>query len=134
MPISRPRRPWRLRCVLIGPIECNRGGVLGQPGRRYGIDSEGIEGDRTEHRVEIGRKQRIKDVPQAVIIEGGPRSSRLQQRHHATLFEPSPYLIEGVMPIQNSKNQGFDPATTREFMRRMRGNETVNDRGNLQAS
>jgi hypothetical protein len=134
MPISRPRRPWRLRCVLIGPIEGNRGGVLVQPGRRYGIDSEGIEGDRTEHRVEIGRKQRIKDVPQAVIIEGGPRSSRLQQRHHATLFEPSPYLIEGVMPIQNSKNQGFDPATTREFMRRMRGNETVNDRGNLQAS
>ena len=67
-------------------------------------------------------------------MEGGPRESRLQQRHHAPFFEPSPDLIEGVMPIQNSQNQSFDPAPTRKGMRRMRGNEMVNDRGNLQAS
>jgi hypothetical protein len=72
-------------------------------------------------------------MPQAIIIEGGPRESRLQQRYHATLFEPSPYLVKGMMPIQNREYQGFDPVTTREPMRRVRRDETVNDRGDLQA-
>ena len=34
-----------------------------QPGRWDGIDLQGVEGDRTQHRVEIGRKQRIKVCP-----------------------------------------------------------------------
>ena len=51
-----------------------------QPGRRNGIDLQCLERDRAEHLVEIGRKQRIEDVSQAVIIERGARESRLQQR------------------------------------------------------
>jgi hypothetical protein len=133
MPIGRPRSAWGLRFVRIGPIEGNRGGVLMQPGRRDGIDLQGFEGDRTKHRVEIGRKQRIENVPQAVIIERGTREPRLQQRHHPTLFEPFSHLIESMMPIQNREHQGFNPTTTREPMRGVRGNETVNDRGDLQA-
>ena len=92
MPVGRPRSPRRLRFVLIGPIECNRGGVLMQPRCRDGIDLQGFEGHRTKHRVEIGRKQRIEDVPQPVIIECGTCEPWLQQRHHPTLFEPSPDL------------------------------------------
>jgi hypothetical protein len=133
MPVGRPRSPRRLRFVLIGPIEYNRRRVLMQPRRRDGIDVQGFEGNRTQHRVEIGRTQRIEDMPQAVIMEGGTRESRLQQRYHATLFEPSPDLGEGMMPIQNREHQGFDPATTREPMCRVRGDKTVNDRGDLQA-
>src|SRR5262245_53418241 len=37
MPVGRPRSPQRLRVVLIGPIEGNRGGVLMQPRYRDGI-------------------------------------------------------------------------------------------------
>jgi hypothetical protein len=133
MPIGRPRSAWGLRFVLIGPIEGNRSGVLMQPGYRDGVDLQGFEGDRTKHRVEIGRKQRIENVPQAVIIKRGTREPRLQQRHHPTLFEPFSHLIEDMMPIQNREHQGFNPTTTREPMRGVRGNETVNDCGDLQA-
>jgi len=132
MPISRRRSAWGLRCVLIGPIEGNRR-VLRQPGHRDGIDLQGFEGDRPTHRIEISRKQRIENVPQAVIIKCGTREPRLQQRHHPTLFEPFSHLIEGMMPIQNREHQGFNPTTTREPMRGVRGNETVNDCGDLQA-
>jgi hypothetical protein len=133
MPIGRPRSAWSLRFVLLGPIEGNRGGVLRQPGRRDGIALQGFEGDRTTHRVEIGRKQRIEHVPQAVIMERGTREPRLQQRHHPPLFEPFSHLIEGMMPFQNREPQGFNPTTTREPMRGVRGNETVKNRGDLQA-
>jgi hypothetical protein len=112
MPVGRPRSPRRLRFVLIGPIQGNRGGILMEPGCGDGVDLQRFEGDRTKHRVEIGGKQGIEDMSQAVIIEGGTREPRLQQRHHATLFEPSPDLVEGMMPIQNRKHQGFDPTPT----------------------
>ena len=71
MPVGRPRRPRRLRFVLIGPIQGDRRRVLMQPGRGNRIDLQRFESDRTKDRVEIGRKQRIEDVPQAVIIERG---------------------------------------------------------------
>jgi hypothetical protein len=133
MPVGRPRRPRHVRFVLIGPIEGNRSGILMQPGRRKGIDLQGFEGDRTKHRVEIGRKQRIEDMSQAGIMERGTRESRLQQRHHATLFEPSPYLVEGMMPIQNREHQGFDPTPTGEPMRRVGRDEAVDHGRHLQA-
>jgi hypothetical protein len=63
MPVGRPRCPRRLRFVLIDPIEGYRRGILLQPGCRDGIDLQGVEGERTQHRVEIGRKQRIEDMP-----------------------------------------------------------------------
>jgi hypothetical protein len=78
MPVGRPRRPRRLRFVLIGPIEGNRGGILMQPGRREGIDLQGFARDRTKYRVERSRNQRIEDMPSAVIIEGGMRSLWVQ--------------------------------------------------------
>jgi hypothetical protein len=71
MPVGRPRSSRHLRFVLIGPIEGNRGGVLMQPRCRDGIDLQGFEGHCTKHGVEIGRKQRIEDVPHPVIIECG---------------------------------------------------------------
>ena len=37
------------------------------------------------------------------------------------------------MPIQNREHQGCDPTPTREPMRRVRGDETVNHRGDFQA-
>jgi hypothetical protein len=132
-PRGWPRRPQCLRFVLIGPIPGNRGGVLRQPGRRDGIHRQGVEGDRTKHRVEMGRTQRIAEVPHTVIVAGRTREARLQQRDPPPLFEPSPDLIKGLMPIQNREHQGVDPTPTRERRRRVRGEETVNDRGHFQA-
>jgi hypothetical protein len=63
MPVGRSRRPRRLRIVRLGPLECNRGGVLRPPGRREGIDRQGSQGDCAQDPVEIGRKQRIQDMP-----------------------------------------------------------------------
>ena len=36
------------------------------------------------------------------------------------------------MPVQNREHQGFDATPIREPLRRGRGEETVNDRGDLQ--
>src|SRR5262249_55415120 len=67
--ISRAGRRWDLRGILIGAIEHNSRSVLMEPGRRNGIDLQRFESDRVKHRVEIGGKQRIEDVPQAVVME-----------------------------------------------------------------
>jgi len=69
MPVGRPRSSRCLRVVLLGPIEGNRGGILMQPWRREGIDFQGFEGDRTKHRVEIGRKEGIEDIPTTLLHE-----------------------------------------------------------------
>ena len=72
-------------------------------------------------------------MPQAVIIEGGPREPRLQQCHHASLFQSSPHLIEGMIPIQNGEHEGFDPMPTREHMSGVRRDEAVDHHGDFQA-
>jgi hypothetical protein len=58
-------------------------------------------------------------------MQCGTCSPRLQQGHHPTLFEPSPNLLEGMMPVQHREHQGFDSTPTREPMRRVRGDEMV---------
>src|SRR6516165_12048503 len=62
------------------------------------------------------------------------REPWLQQRDHATLFQPLSHLIKGMIPIQNGEDQGFDPTSTREPMRGMRRDEAVNHGSNLQTS
>jgi hypothetical protein len=37
-----------------------------------------------------------------------------------------------MMPVENREDQGFDATPTREPVRRMRRDETVNDRGDRQ--
>src|SRR5262245_38598988 len=71
MPIGRTGRTRGLRFVRIRPIEHNGGGGLMQPGRWNRISLQGFEGDRAKHPVEVGGKQGIEDVPQAVIMECG---------------------------------------------------------------
>jgi hypothetical protein len=63
VPVGRPGSPWCLRCVLIGPIERNRRGVLMEPGRRNGIDFQRFKGEGAKHLVQIGGKQGIEDMP-----------------------------------------------------------------------
>src|ERR1044072_3795494 len=104
-----------------------------QPWCGNGIDLQGCESNGAIHRVEIGRKQRLEDVAQAVIIERGACESRLQQRQHSPLFQPLPHLVEGMMPIQNREDQGFDPAATRELVCRVGRDEAVDHGGDLQA-
>jgi hypothetical protein len=103
-----------------------------QPWGGNGIDLQGCASHGAIHRVEIGRKQCLEDMAQAVIMERGACESRLQQRHHPPLFQPLPHLVEGMMPIQNREHQGFDPATTRELMGRVGRDETVDHGGDLQ--
>jgi hypothetical protein len=77
--------------------------------------------------------QRIEDVSQAVIMERGSCQPRLQQRYHPAFFQPFAHFVEGMMPVQNRQDQGFDPATTREPVCRMGRDELINERGDLQA-
>ena len=63
VPVGWPWCSGRLRLVLIGAIERNGGGILMESGRRQGIDLQRFEGHRTKHLIEVGRKQRIEDVP-----------------------------------------------------------------------
>jgi hypothetical protein len=103
------------------------------PGGQDGIHLQRFEGDSALHLVKIGRKQRLEDVSQPIIIERGPREPRLQQRHHATFFQPFPHLLEGMIAIQNREDHSFDPTPTREHMRRVGWDEAVNYGSDLQA-
>src|SRR5215475_7674535 len=132
MTIGRPGGSWGLRFVCVCSIQGNSRRVLMQPWCGNGIDLQCVESNGAIHLVEIGRKQRLEDVAQAIIIEGGACESRLQPRQHPPLFQPLPYLVEGMMPIQNREDQGFDPATTRELVCRVGRDEAVNHRRNLQ--
>jgi hypothetical protein len=120
--------------VLIRPIERNGRGNLVQPGGRHGMDLERFERDGAKHLMEIGGKQGIQDMPQAVIMERGPGSPWLQQVQHAPLFQPSPHFVEGMIPMQDREAQGLDPTPRREHMRRVGWHEIVDHRGDLQRS
>ena len=84
--------------------------------------------------MEIGGKQGIQDMPQAVIMERGPGEPWLQQVQHAPLFQPSPHFVEGLIPIQDREDQGLDPTPSREHRRRVGGKETVDPGGDFPAS
>src|SRR2546427_10843236 len=105
----------------------------------FSVQEDDIIRDWTETGVQtcalpICRKQCLEDVSQPIIIERGPCEARLQQRHHATCFQPFPHLIESMIAIQNREDQSFDPTPTREHMGRMGRDETNGKRGDLPAS
>jgi hypothetical protein len=45
-------------------------------------------------------------------MQRGAREPWLQQRHHATFFQPFAYLVERMIAIENRQHQGFDPTPT----------------------
>jgi hypothetical protein len=132
MPIGRARGSGGLRFVYIRPIERNGRRILMEPRGRDRIDLQRFEGDHAKNLVEIRGKQGIEDMAETVIVERGTWQRRLQQRYYAALFQPFTYLIEGMMSIQNGKDQGFDPTSAREPMRRMRRDKAVNHTSHLQ--
>jgi hypothetical protein len=91
-----------------------------QPGGWDGIDFQGIERDRTNHTVEICGKQRIKELPQPVIMERGARQARLKSGEHPTFLQSCPSLIEGMMAIEHRQEQGFYATATGEDIRGVR--------------
>ena len=113
--------------------ERHGGGILRQPGRRASVARQRLEGQSTKDLVEIGAQERLKARPQALLIAGGTREARLHQRAQATRCEPSPSLVKGLRPSEKREPQGCDPVPTREPMRRVRREETVKERGDLQA-
>jgi hypothetical protein len=50
----------------------------------------------------------------------------LQEREHATFFQPFAHFVQGMMPLENGEDEGFDLTPTREAMRRVRRDEAVN--------
>src|SRR5262249_50747686 len=103
--------------------------ILMEPGGGNGIDLQSVEGDRTKYAVEIGRKQRLEDLPQPVIMERCSREAGLEQRDHATFLQACPYLVERMMAIENRQQEGLHTTATREDMRRVRRTEGINKRG-----
>src|SRR5262249_32297197 len=102
-----------------------------EPGSREGIDLQGVEGDRPKHAVEMRGKQRIEDLPQPVIMERGTLEAGLEEGYHATLLQTCPYLIEGMMAIENRQKQGLYSTATREHMRRVWGAEAIDERSHI---
>ena len=86
MPIGGTGRLWGLRLVLIRAIEGNGRRILVQPRGGDGIDLQRFQRDSAKHTVEIGRQQRIEDLPQPVIMQRGTPSSLLEQGQHPTLL------------------------------------------------
>ena len=133
MPVGWPRCPRGLRGIRLRPIERHGRGVLMHPGGRDGRHCQRCEDDGALHLVKIGRTQCLEDVSQPIIIECGPCEARLQQRHHATFFQPFPHLIESMIAIQHREDHSCAPAPTREHRRRVGWDEAVNDGSDLQA-
>jgi hypothetical protein len=106
LPVGRPRSPRHLWFVLIDPLEGHRGGVLRQPRCRDRRDLQGFESHCTKHGVAMGRTQRIEEVPQPVIMEGGTCEPRLQQRHHTTAYGQD----VGAMAMPQAVTAWMDPA------------------------
>jgi len=92
-----------------------------------------VESYGTKHGGAMRCQQRIAAGPQAVSSACGTCAPRLQQRHHPPRFPPSPDLIERLMPGQHRAPQGCDATPTREAMRRVRGDEAVQNGGDCQA-
>jgi hypothetical protein len=135
VPIGRTRRdqPFdRVDLLLIGSIERDRRRILREPGGRDGIDLQGVEGDSTKHAVEIGGKQGLEDLPQSIIMERGACEAGLEQGYHPTLLQACPYLIEGMMAIENRQEQGLDSTATREDMRGVRRAEGIDERSDVE--
>ena len=82
-----PRRVWGVR---LRPSERHGRGILGPPGRRHGRDRERCERDGAPHLLAIGGTQGIAAMPQAGIMECGPREPWLQPRSHSALGHPLP--------------------------------------------
>jgi hypothetical protein len=99
VPVGWPGRSGSLWLVLIRSIERHGRRVLMEPGGWDGVDLECFQSKRAQHLVEVGRQQRIEDVPQPVSMERGPCEPRLKQGQHAALFQPLPHLIEGMMAV-----------------------------------
>jgi hypothetical protein len=115
VPIGRTRRDWPFAPVgllLISPIEGDRRRLLGQPGGRDGIDLQGMERDRTTHTVQIHRKQRSEDLPEPVIMARGARQARLEYGEPPPFLQTCPYLLEGMMAIENGQERGFYSTAT----------------------
>ena len=131
MPIGGTGRLWGLRLVLIRAIEGNGCRILVQPRGGDGIDFQCFQRDSAKHTVEIGRKQRIEDLPQPVIMQRGTPSSLLEQGQHPTLLETCADLIERMVSVQNRQDQRFHPTPTREDMGRVGGDQAVDNGGHL---
>jgi hypothetical protein len=121
------------RCVSRrGAIEGKRGRVLRNPGRRQGIDRQGLERQDTAHPVQVGSKQRLKKLPQALRIECLPSYVGLKERDHPPLRQPRSALVEGLVSIQHRQPQRFYPPGTREHIIGVGGNEGGNEGGDCE--
>jgi hypothetical protein len=134
LPVGRPRGADWLRSVLIRPIEGNRGGILRRPRGWDGIDLQGCERNGTKPLVEIGGKQGIQEVPEAVIMERGTGEPWLQQGQQAALCQPLPHRVQRRSAIQKRQDQSVDPTPSRQPMRRVGRDEAIEHGRDLQTS
>jgi hypothetical protein len=67
-------------------------------------------------------------------MERGARESWLAQGQQAPLCQPLPHCVERMIAIQNREPAGRDSTPSREHMRRVGREETIDPRGNLQTS
>jgi hypothetical protein len=101
------------------------------PGRRYGIRFKRLERHGAQDLIEIGTKQRIENLSLACIMDRERLQAGLQQRQHSPFVQAPSHRIEGVMPIENGQDQGFDPTAAGQDMGRIRGDHRLDKLGHL---
>lgn len=72
--IRRTRRDWPCPpggLLLLHLLQGERRRILGQPGSRESLDRQGLEGERTQAPVQLGRQQPIEALASPVILERG---------------------------------------------------------------
>ena len=104
-----------------------------EPWGRNGIDLQRFERHSAEHLVEVGRKQRIQHLPQAVIMQRHALQACLEQGEHPAFLETGSYLIQGMVSVKDREHQRLYPVPTGEHMGRMGWNQAIDDCGGVEA-
>ena len=132
LPVGRPWCSGRLGRLFIGAIERHGRGILGEPGRRDGVDLQGCERNSPKHGVEIGGKERIEALAQSVIMQGCPREPWLEERQESPLLQAGSDFIQGMMAVENREHQRLHPAAAGEHMGGVGGTQRIDERCHVQ--
>jgi len=127
----RPLCPWG--CLLcLRTIEGDRRGILVQPGSGHGLHLQGLQCQGATHPVDVGGTEGLQNLPSAVIVACCLPDAILSEREYPALVQPSPHLIEGMMPVKPCENPCLHAPATGEPMGRVRMDQAVDDGGNVQ--
>jgi hypothetical protein len=122
-----PGRSRRLRVVRIGTIEGQRRRVLRPPGRWDGVDLQRVARDSPTDAGEMGRKQAIEALSEAVSVERRTPPAILAPGEHPAFRHACPHLRACGVAVPHREDEGFAATPTGQDLRRMGEAGAVDD-------